>query len=64
MSIESLAEALVDIDADIEDAKVAKNNAESPRQYFEIEGIIESLRADRQAIVEQLESLGLEDPDL
>lgn len=62
--VESLAEQLVDIDAAIESAKDAMRNALTSREYQEALDAKVTFLADRVQIVEQLEALGLEDPDL
>lgn len=61
---ELLADQLVDIDEAIgeaEDAMLAADSAQIYHQAFEAK--VDLLR-DRQRIVEQLEEVGLEDPDL
>lgn len=62
--INALAEELVDVDERIEEAKSAMQNADSARLHHQaFEAKVDLLR-DRQRIVERLEELGLEDPDL
>lgn len=62
--IQSLAEQLVDIDESIQEAKDAMLNADSAQIYHAaFEAKVDLLR-DRQSLVEKLEELGLEDPDL
>lgn len=62
--IQALAEALEDVDERIQEAKDAMIAADSPRIYHQaLEAKVDLLR-DRQRIVEQLEELGSEDPDL
>lgn len=63
-SAEDLAQRLVDINAELEETRQAKFDAETDSQYEEIITYRAGLLADRQAVIEQLESLGLEDPDL
>ena len=61
---ETLAEALIDIDERIQEAKDAMQAADSSRIYQQaLEAKVDLLR-DRQSIVEKLEELGLEDPGL
>ncbi|QDH48102.1 hypothetical protein LUPINE_94 [Microbacterium phage Lupine] len=59
---EELAQALAYIDEDIQDAKDAMQNADSARMYHRALEVKVDLLRDRQAVVEQLEALGLEDP--
>lgn len=60
--ISALAEVLEDIDSAIQDAKDAMLAASTIyHQAFEAKAI---LLADRQRVVEQLEEIGIEDPEL
>lgn len=59
-----LAERLTDIDADIESAKDAMREALSASEYQDALDAKVAFLADRQVVVEQLEEIGLEDPDL
>ncbi|AWY05919.1 hypothetical protein SEA_PIONEER3_96 [Microbacterium phage Pioneer3] len=62
--VQALAEALEDIDERIQEAKDAMIAADSAQIYHQaFEAKVDLLR-DRQRIVEQLEELGSEDPDL
>lgn len=63
-SREDLAESLSSTDQAIEDVKDAMSEAVGGREYQELLDIKVDLLRDRQAIVEQLEALGLEDPAL
>lgn len=59
-----LADKLEDIDEAIQEVKDAISDALSGQEYEELIGIKTDLLRDRQALVEQLEEIGLEDPDL
>ncbi|AWY06425.1 hypothetical protein SEA_TANDEM_96 [Microbacterium phage Tandem] len=62
--VQALAEALEDIDERIREAKDAMMGSDSAAIYHQaFEAKVDLLR-DRQRIVEQLEELGSEDPDL
>lgn len=62
--VQALAEALEDVDSRIQEAKDAMLAADSAQIYHQaFEAKVDLLR-DRQRLVEQLEELGLEDPDL
>lgn len=61
---EDLAQSLQGVQDAIDDINDAIHDANGGREYEDLIGIKVSLLADRQAIVEQLEALGLEDPDL
>lgn len=61
---EALAEELIRIDRDIEECKLDIQDAESDLQYHAAFTAREALYVDRNRIVEQLEEIGLEDPDL
>ena len=59
---ETLAEALIDIDERIQEAKDAMQAADSSRIYQQALEAKVDLPRDRQSIVEKLEELGLEAP--
>lgn len=59
-----LADKLEDIDEAIQEVKDAISDALSGQEYEELIGIKTDLLRDRQLLVEQLEEIGLEDPDL
>ena len=59
-----LADKLEDIDEAIQEVKDAISDALSGQEYEELIGIKTDLLRDRLALVEQLEEIGLEDPDL
>lgn len=59
-----LADKLEDIDEAIQEVKDAISDALSGQEYEELIGIKTDLLRDRLAVVEQLEEIGLEDPDL
>lgn len=62
--IQALAEQLVDIDIAIQEAKDAMADALGGVYYAEALGVKEELLRERHEIVEKLEEIGLEDPDL
>lgn len=61
---QALAEALYDIDNSIQEARHDMLAADSAQIYHQAFEAKEELLRDRQRIVEQLEEVGLEDPDL
>lgn len=61
---EDIAESLFAVEDAIDDIKDAMSEAVGGREYQELLDIKVDLLRDRQAIVEQLEDLGLEDPAL
>lgn len=61
---EDIAEALFAVEDKIDDIKDAMSEADGAKEYQELLDIKVDLLRDRQAIVEQLEALGLEDPAL
>ena len=61
---EDLDESLRGIDEAIQEVKDAISDALSGQEYEELIGIKTDLLRDRLAVVEQLEEIGLEDPDL
>lgn len=61
---EDLAESLRQIDDAIEEIRDEIPEAANGHEYEDLIAIKTDLLRDRQAVVEQLEALGLEDPDL
>ncbi|QIG58638.1 hypothetical protein SEA_HUBBS_93 [Microbacterium phage Hubbs] len=59
---EELAESLSSIQDAIDDIKEAISEANGAREHQELLDVKVDLLRDRQAVVEQLEALGLEDP--
>lgn len=62
--IEALADDLFHLDQEIDQAKLEVQIAESEREREQVEAHLRVLGFERANLVEELDALGLEDPDL